>query len=440
MSKTPKGETPSNPFKAAWKEIDSFWFGFGSPVSLGIFRILLGLANLLNLCFLLLDFDAWFSERGYVPTATNSIKFGPMERNFVVLGHPFNLPISMPRLSLLELDLDRNACYQILDPRITIAFFIVVTLAALLTTLGLWTRVSSIVLALGVVTIQHRNTLILHGGDSVLRLAALYMAIAPSGAACSLDRVIALWKGRAPAIHRQISLWPQRLIQFNLALIYFTTWWIKMDGSRWRDGSAIWFPSQLDEFKRFWTPEFMHHPWVIPVLTYSTLGVELALGTIVFWKPARTKVLVLGLLMHAWIEYSMNIPLFAFGICSYYITFYSGEEITAWAHRMADRLKRWRLIVVTRTPLLPGPALALTAMDPFELVSYESKPLTTEALINTPEPVVVDSGGKKRSLAAVALRTLGAFPWGLLPGVWIAILRRATKPVATSEALKPATS
>ncbi len=418
MSQATAPSPRTNAFKALWNEIDAYWFGFGSPVSLGIFRILLGFANLLNLCLLLVDFDAWFSERGYVPTATNYVKLGPMERHWSLFGHTFNMPFSFPRLNLLELDFDRNATFQITDPRITFALFMLTLLAAITTTLGLWTRASTIILALGVVSIQHRNILILHGGDSVLRLAALYLAIAPSGAACSLDRVIALWKGKAPPQPKLVSLWPQRLIQYNLALIYFTTWWAKMDGSHWRDGSAVWYPSQLNEFKRFWVPEFIHHPVLVPIFTYGTLAIELALGSIVFWKPARGWVLLLGILMHVYIEYSMNIPLFAFSICSWYVCFYNGEEIAGFFHRVAGRLSRWKVVVRTPAPLQPGPSQALQALDPLALVDYE--------IVTGVQAGVVSSSGKKKPWAAAAARSVGAFPWGLVPGVWPRLVQRAS--------------
>ena len=176
----------------------------------------------------------------------------------------------MPRVNLLS---------NVTDTRITFAFYVLIILSAITTTLGLWTRVSSIILALGMVTLQHRNILILHGGDTVLRLAAIYIAIAPSGAACSLDRIIALWKGEKSALPARVSLWPQRIIQYNVALIYFTTWWLKMDGHRWRNGTAVWFPSHLNEFHRFWVPSFIQSAPLTMFFTYATLAVELCLGT-----------------------------------------------------------------------------------------------------------------------------------------------------------------
>jgi hypothetical protein len=124
-------------------------------------------------------------------------------------------------------------------------------------------------LAIGIVSLHHRNPLILHGGDTVLRICVLYLAIAPSGAACSLDRLRAIWKGERDASPQLISMWPQRLIAFNVAVVYFTTFWHKAGfGDAWRDGSATWYTARLAEFHKWPTP-----PWLndFPLVLHARL-------------------------------------------------------------------------------------------------------------------------------------------------------------------------
>lgn len=167
-----------------------------------------------------------------------------------------------------------------------------------------------------------------------MRMSAVYMALAPSGAAISLDRRIALKKGLADAIPPMVSLWPQRLIALNCALIYFTTTWAKWFGNLWKNGTATWYPARLNEFKRFPVPGFFNEFPMVYVTTYGTLAVEFALGVLVWFRPLRKWVLLSGLLLHAYIEYSMNIPLFAFVITSMYVAFYDGEEVAGWFDRL----------------------------------------------------------------------------------------------------------
>jgi hypothetical protein len=286
-------------------------FGYGSPVTLGVLRILFGFLALVNLLMIATDFDAWFSERGYVPWTITERWLG-----------------DVPRLNLLA---------GVTDDRVTAAFYGMVVIAATLTTLGLGTRIAAIALAIGIISLHHRNPLILHGGDTMLRMCVIYLAVAPCGAALSLDRWILLRRGLAPATPLDVSLWPQRLFQIQIAIVYFTTVWHKWFGGTWRDGTAAWYPAQLTEFHRFPVPDFIYQPPFLQIATYGTLLVELALATLVFHRPFRKWVLLAGIGMHGYIEWTMNIPLFAFLMVASYVAHYDGDEVSRWLKRFIAR-------------------------------------------------------------------------------------------------------
>lgn len=406
--------------KAWLKQLDQYWFGHGSPVTLGVIRILIGFWALTNFLMIAIDFDAWFTERGYVPHDLSLLKMPNFSGTTNIFGMPVTLPFQVPRVSLVNFfGLGTSTPWMLV-------VYILTVLAALTTMLGLWTRVSTIVLALGTVTIHHRNGFIVHGGDTVMRVMVMYLALAPCGLSCSLDRLIGLWKGRIQPGVPMVSLWAQRLIAFNVALIYFTTFWHKMKGHLWRDGTATWYPARLNEFDRFWVPPFMENPPFIYVTTYGTLATELALGSLVFYKPLRKWVLLAGLLMHASIEYSMNIPLFAFVICSCYVAFYSGEEVTEWARRLGQRFKKFKVRVWTPAgkSLAPGPAASLQAMDPLDLVSYTDGGSETWEAKNLEDKSI-------SPVKASWTRSLGAWPIGWVPGVWKRVLDRSVSAAPT---------
>jgi hypothetical protein len=287
-------------------------FGYGSPVTMGLFRAVFGSIVFVNLAMVAIDFEAWFTEVGYVPTS---------------LLQRWNAGLA--RFDLLE---------HVTNPSVTAAFYALTMLAALLTALGLFTRVASIALFIGVTSLHHRSPDILHSGDTLMRAMLFFVAIAPSGAACSLDRLFARRKGTAPAEPAEVSLWPQRMIQIQLAIVYFTTVWHKSFGEWWLNGTATWYPPQLDEFDRFPVPSFFDQQPFIMASTYSTLLIELAMATLVFARPLRKWVLLAGVLLHAGIEYRMNIPLFGLIICACYLAHYEGYEVAAWWERVKKRV------------------------------------------------------------------------------------------------------
>lgn len=298
----------------ALRAANAWLFGYGSPASMGLLRAVVGFLALVNWCMIAIDFDAWFSEVGYVPWAVADRWIG-----------------GTPRLNLLA---------GVTETPVTLAFYVLVCAAALCTMLGLGTRVATIALAIGTVTLHHRNPLILHGGDTVLRLLVLYLALAPSGRAFSLDRWIALRHGKPDPAATEVSLWPQRLVQIQMAIIYFTTVWAKWFGSYWRDGTASWYPTKLTEFDRFPVPGWIDQAPFIQMFTYGTLAVELSLATLVFCRPLRKWVLLAGVLLHGSIEYRFNIPLFGYLMCSMYIAHYEGAEVESWWKRWTARFAK----------------------------------------------------------------------------------------------------
>jgi hypothetical protein len=387
---------------------DRWIFGAGSPTTMGVLRIFVGFLALVNFLMLAVDFDAWFTERGYAPWSAVQRFAGSVWRLNVLAG--------------------------VYDERITATFYVLLCLSAFLTMIGLWTRPASIALAIGTISLHMRNPIILHGGDTVLRCLVLYVAVAPSGAACSVDRLLALWKGKAAA-QPLVSLWPQRFVQFQVAVIYFTTVWCKRFGSHWIDGTATWYPAQMSEFDRFWVPEFLDRQPFLAITTYGTLLVEFALATIVFYRPARKWVLLSGVLLHLGIEYRFNIPLFAFLMIAQYIAFYDGEEVSGWARRVGARLKRLHLRVampVGKT-LHEDRGAALRAMDAFELITYERG---TE-----PGWVATAASGRRAAnpYRAALARSVGGWGTVLVPGLWAKIMDGALCPSASAEGGTPYT-
>lgn len=282
-------------------------FGYGSPLPLCVFRIIIGFLSFLSIGINLAIFNDFFTEHGLYP---------------VWMSERYTEGI--PRIDLLA---------GVTDSRVTIVVLILGMLAAVLTMLGLFTRVSSIALFVLMTTIHHRSGDLLMAGDWLLRLWVFSVAIGPSGAMVSLDRKF-FGKGKAV---EEVSLWPQRLVQFQLAVVYFMTVWLKWSGDSWRDGTATYYAGHLKEFARFPVPDFVYSLPLVKIATYGTLLVELAMASLVFSKPLRKWVMIPALIMHGYIEYSMNIPLFQWVIVSAFVCHFGGEEILGWWKNLLEK-------------------------------------------------------------------------------------------------------
>jgi hypothetical protein len=377
------------------KSVNEALFGWGSPVAMGAIRMVTGTLALINFLMISIDFEAWFTEKGFIP-----------------VWHAQKWAEPIPRLNLLA---------NVTDSRVTAFVYGLCLLACFLTAIGLWTRVSTIAMFVLITTLHHRAPDILHSGDTLMRQMAFLIMLAPSGRACSVDRLIALWKGRAPAVPADVSLWPQRLMQFQVTVVYFTTVWHKFNGSHWRDGTATWFVPQLHEFDRFPVPAFFDQQPMVAITTYATLLIELGVGVLAYSRPLRKWVLLAGVLLHAGIEYRFNIPLFSFMMTSTYLAFYDGGEVSAWAKRLGDRLKflKVRAFLPKGRQLTEEGAATLEAFDALGLVRYD---------LGTGDQWSAERNGRavKNPYRTVLASSLGAWGLALVPGAWRRIMDRAT--------------
>lgn len=306
---------------------DKWFFGREKPETLGLLRALCGFFVFANLLVLSTDFSNYFGQKGVVTGETMARWLAyPSNKVFFGTGLEITLPFEIPRISLITANSPDNW---------VLAVYLGSILLSICFMLGWRSRATGILLALGMTSLHLRNPLIIHAGDTLLRLFIIYLALGQSSAAYSLDRLVEARKGIGP---RLVSIWPQRMIQLQIAICYLMTAWWKWTGSTWVDGTATWYSSQLHEFDRFPVPDFVQHQPFVGITTYGTLLVELALATLVFSRPWRKWVLLGGIAMHGYIEYSFNIPFFATTIVSGYLAFYHGEEVAGWMDRFK---KRW---------------------------------------------------------------------------------------------------
>lgn len=311
----------------AW---NAFWFGPISARPLGAFRIAFGLICLLNLALLAADPDEWLTDAGYL--------HGQEARELAGGLRP----------SVLQ---------WVQSPPAARLFLAGTAAAALLLTVGWHARLMAALLYLGNLSIHHRNLLTASGADVLLMCLSFYLMLTPCGAAYSLDaRRQARRDGRGPA-EPLIVPWAQRLLQFQVALLYFMTALLKAGGTTWRDGTALYYVLANTEYAR-WTFGLMERPIAINVLTYAALFVEFALAFLLWVRAARPYAIAAGVLLHGGILLTVNIPIFGELLMASYLTFLTAPELDALA-RLVDARRLFRRRERVRPPMAPAQATAV---------------------------------------------------------------------------------
>jgi Vitamin K-dependent gamma-carboxylase len=286
---------------------NAFFFAEQSPVPIALFRVIFGTLVIGTLLLLRPDWLTWYGAHAWVSLSTVQT----LEK-----GARLNLFVAIPQT---------NAWVE--------AFFWFFLASAMLLTVGFLTRLNSLIVFLCLTSIHQRNLYITHGGDTFLRVAAFFLIFAAAGAALSLDRLIRIWRGKEGAKLRPCRPWAQRMIQIELSLVYFAAFCYKAEGISWVQGTALYYVYNLDELRRFPLPSWFLHPMVLKLGSWFTLLWEFSLGVLIWVEDLRPVLLALGVLLHLFLEYSLNIPMFQWDILSAYILFVDAADL--------ERLWNW---------------------------------------------------------------------------------------------------
>jgi hypothetical protein len=139
-------------------------------------------------------------------------------------------------------------------------------------------------------------------------------------------------RGREGLAIQPRSPWAQRMIQFELAVVYLTGFGWKSVGADWVDGTALYYVFHVDQLKRFPIPSWFYNLAVLKAGAWFTLAFEFAFGILVWFKETRYAILVLGALFHLSIEYMLNIQLFEWMVLATYVTFIDpGDLDRSWS-------------------------------------------------------------------------------------------------------------
>jgi uncharacterized membrane protein YphA (DoxX/SURF4 family) len=268
-----------------------------STAPLVLFRILIGGLLLVNALLLIPLTDDYYSTDGVWPTRSWKKQLG---------GRRFSILHWLP---------DSTWSFRIV--------LLVHVLACLLLLVGWHFRLACVVVFLTLVSLQHRNTMILSSGDSLLRMLLFLTCFSSAAGGLSVDHWLA---GRSPLEFDRMDPWPLRLMQILLSIVYLRTVYWKLRGSLWRNGTAAWYPLWVDAYVRFRPPRWLLHPRLLRIATWGTLCEETALGIGLWIHELRFPLLVTGVVLHLIFDLILNLQLFSWIMIISLLLFLSPAE------------------------------------------------------------------------------------------------------------------
>ncbi len=240
------------------------------------------------------------------------------------------------------------------EPAVYYPLFAAWVAATLAWMVGFWTRLTNVAVWVLTMCMFNRNRCVLNSGNDVLTIGIFLLMVSACGKAFSVDAWLARRRGRLPPGRIFVPVWPVRLMQFQLCVMYTTTGIIKLKGygwgtfqGSWLDGTSLHYVlNHLDMLR--WSYAQLPLPlWITRSMTYACLAWEVLFPLLVLFRLTRRWTLLFGLLFHLGVWLSMDIGYFSFYTMAFYTVWIpnefweAGEEIrrnTPWKSSKA----RWR--------------------------------------------------------------------------------------------------
>jgi hypothetical protein len=208
--------------------------------------------------------------------------------------------------------------------------------------LGFKSRTMGFLSVVAHAALYQRNAWFMNGGDRLVRELAFYMCLVPCGAKYSVDAWLLERKrkrrGQKFNANPLIPVFGMRLIQIQLAFMYFVSGIEKWDSGSWQRGSAIYYSLSTGNYARsdWMLSPILDSRWgydLTQIGTQVTLYWECGFWALVLWRPTRWIALLVGCGIHLGIHVGLMVAFFSFASIWGYLAFLPYdwvERSTAW--------------------------------------------------------------------------------------------------------------
>lgn len=197
---------------------------------------------------------------------------------------------------------------------------------------------------IGHISYDYRNPNMTYGVDAIAACLLLILCFAPIGRAMSLDRVRAVRAAKRtdlaaypPAFTSPWAFACTRLMQVQMAVLFFFSATDKLRGDDWWDGDAVWqvFVSN-DYYNGALLNLFASQYWLVNVATYSTVLIEIAFPFLIWQRRSRPYALAAAIFLHLQFALLMSLYYFSFVMIMGHMSFVRPE----WLSRLGAWWKR----------------------------------------------------------------------------------------------------
>lgn len=293
---------------------NTFWYTPADPLPLGLIRLLTGLIAIASLVSYTPDIERFLTDTGMVPVS-------------------LVVELQSPQLDNGQLVRPWRWSYFdfIGSNEVRLVHWCGIAVVVLYT-LGLFSRVTSVLALIVVLSYLHRTPIVTMYHERILAFVMFFVALGPSGAALSLDRWLTKRKGMSASGPTWTAAVPLRMMQIQLCLACFMMAIAKLSigGDMWWPGMATWWIASMPGASLVdlsWLNR--DRQFLINFWSHAIVFFELAFPFLV-WRPILQPMLVVGAVV-IWLSVMVltGQVLFVLALLTALLSFVSGEQLRA---------------------------------------------------------------------------------------------------------------
>ncbi|WP_326982145.1 HTTM domain-containing protein [Chryseobacterium sp. MYb264] len=194
--------------------------------------------------------------------------------------------------------------------------------------LGILQRFSVVLLSALLFLFKIRNIYILDGADNVISvILPFYLFIETQSLSSKYEFLKHKIYKRTSTISNILSVYFSYGIMIQICIVYFFSGLHKLEGKMWRDGTALYYILNSDDFSptkfnSFFTSSII----LVKLSTWFTIIFQLLFSIFILIKKTRCITIFIGILLHTGIFFLMKIDNFSFIMISCYALFFTDNQ------------------------------------------------------------------------------------------------------------------
>ncbi len=348
---TPTPAPPDAAMPSGVRAWNRFWFTPIDPTGFGFMRICCGLLVLYTHLVYSYDLYSYIGPHSWLDQDAQQYV-----RREVTMPEPPQRWTDPPQISADKGSFLWSIYFHVHDPVWVVVIHVGILAVMLLFTVGLWTRVTSVLAWAGAMQYVQRLPTNMFGMDTMMIILLLYMMIGDSGAALSLDRWLERRRqtrrgGVAPPLAPSWSAnFAIRLVQVHFCLIYLVSGASKLQGPSWWNGTALWYclanynfaPMRVGVYDSFLT-FLCQNLWLWELFLTGgvifTLFNEICFTFLVWNKKWRPVMVTTSVLMHLGIGLVMGLVVFSLFMLTMVLAFVPPDQIRIYLDQIGERFR-----------------------------------------------------------------------------------------------------